>query len=160
MDTEGRGHGTGGCQQIAPGVVSILNDGGAAGGEDSNHIALQVRCVDVCCSVVLHEQRAAGVVADAQGVAADGHLGQLTAVVDIAVGGGAVGPAGPHTVGIVGKIPRCGTVGHGCQLPAMLPGVGPGAVRFGVADVIGGDGLAVVRGQQIPPGASLLFIIT
>ena len=37
-------------------------------------------------------------------------------------------------------------------------GVGIGAVRFGVTDVIGGDGLTVVRGQQIPPGAVIITV--
>ena len=40
--TEGGCHGTGGGQDVTPGIVSVGNNGSAGGVDDSNHITLNV----------------------------------------------------------------------------------------------------------------------
>ena len=57
-------------------------------------------------SLVGHGQRrTAGIVGKIQRIPIHRHLAQLAAIVDIAVRGAAVGPFGPHAVGIVGEGP-------------------------------------------------------
>ena len=107
---------------------------------------------------------AIGVVGEVQGVAAYGHLAELAAVVDIAIGNRAVGTADSHTVLVIGVGPGGAVLGNGCQLPAMLPGVLPHAIRQGVTHGIVGNGSAVIGGEQvipfpIPIGVGVLFSV-
>ena len=82
-------------------------------------------------------------------------IGQVTVVVEIGMGLAVVGPghgfADPHSVGIVGVRHRCCAVGHGCQLSAVLPSVGPRAVVGRIAGVIMLNGNTVVGHQQVAP---------
>ncbi len=96
---------------------------------------------------------AVGVVYKLEGIIAHGHLPELAAVIHIAVGVTSVTAAGPHSVGVVGVGPGGPGLAHGGQLPAVLPGVGPGAIRQGVANSIVGNGVAVIGGKQVPPVA-------
>ena len=94
---------------------------------------------------------AVDIVAKIQGIVPHGHLDKLAAVVHIAVGGCTIRPAGTHTVGIVGICPGGGAVGHGCQLSALLPCVGPYSVTERISDTVVGYSPPVVGGQQISP---------
>ena len=55
---EGRGHGAGGGQRIAPCVVGVGHDARAAGVDKAGHVALRVLDVEVLRAVVVHGQRA------------------------------------------------------------------------------------------------------
>ena len=54
-------------------------------------------------------------------------------------------------VGVVAVGDAAAALAHGCQLTAMLPGVGPRAVGQGIAYGVVGDGLPVERRQQVRP---------
>lgn len=113
---------------------------------------MQVGGVVVGGAVVGHGHgNAAGVVGEVQGVAAYGHLAELTAVVDIAIGNRAVGTADSHTVLVIGIGPGGAVLGNGCQLPTMLPGVLPHAIRQGVTHGIVGNVSSVIGGEQVTP---------
>ena len=101
---------------------------------------------------------AVGIVGKCQDVIAYGHLGKLAAVVDIVVGGGAIGSAGTHAVGVVGVAPGGAISGHGGKLPTMLPGVGPGAIIEGVTDLVVGNGIPVIGGEQVAPAVFQNFL--
>ena len=86
------------------------------------------------------------------------HVHQLTAVVDVIIGGRAVCTLGTQAVSAVGEVPCGFAVGHGIQLSAMLPGIRPGAVCQRVADFIIGYGVAIVDRQQVTPVAVVIGI--
>ena len=149
----------------AIGLVSIPDEDISAFVHDARYITLDIDGVIVGNAVIGHGLGIAGsVVGQVYGMGLRGslavrfnlgrhrHLAQLTAVVHIAVAGGAVGLAGAQAVGIVGVAPGGGAVAHALQLPAMLPGVFPGAVIQGIAVDIIGNGAAVVGRQQVAPG--------
>ena len=137
--------GTGGGKKITPGVVMVLHHHDLGAVQNADDIALDVGDVVVYRAVMIQRQgRSRSVVGEVQHIAAYRHLTELVAVIDIAVGLGAVGTLGSQTVGIVGKIPGSTAVGHGSQLSAVLPGIGPGAVGEGIADAVVGDGLPVI----------------
>ena len=157
--TEGGCHGTGGCQDIAPGIVGVLDDRCAAGIQDGGNVTLDVRHIVVVRTIVGNRHGCAGcVISKVQRVTAHGHSAQAAAVVNVAVGSGTVGTLCPQTIGIIGHAPCGGTVGHGCQFSSMLPGIGPGAVRKRIADGIMGNGLAVITRQQIAPSTVAIDI--
>ena len=133
MGAEGCGQGAGGIAQIAPGIVGVGHHGRAGTVQDRNHIALQIYSIIVGSTIVGDRLRIPGSIGSkGEGIAAHRHLRQLTTCIDVAVSGAAVAAPGAHSVGIVGIIPG-GTAAHACQLPAMLPGVGPGAVADDIA---------------------------
>ena len=93
---------------VAPGVVGVIYYRCAAGAQDGGHVTLQVRHIVVGGAAQRNGKRSAGsVVGKGQGVAAYGHLAEGAAVVDVAVGLGAVCAACPQTVYAVGMVP-CG----------------------------------------------------
>ena len=141
------GHGCG-----AVGGVVIVHQPGAAAVGDADDIPLEVGQIIVSAALPGHGLGiAAGIVAKGHRFPVEGHLGQLAAVVHIAVGLAAVGPAGAHPVGVVGVSPGGAVAGHACQLPSVLPGIGPGAVGGEIADGVVAQGLAVISGEQVAP---------
>ena len=76
---------------------------------------------------------------------------QLAAVVEVVIGGCAVGTLGAHAVGVVSEVPGGAAFGHAGKLPAMLPSVRPCAVRQRITDGIIGNGFAIVGCQQVAP---------
>ena len=159
MGAQGAGHGTGGAENVAPGIVGVGDHSRSGGVQDGGDIPLEVGGVVVSGTVVGDGQRCAvGLIGKGQGVAAHGHLAQLTAIVDIAVRGAAVGPFGPHAVGIVGEGPGGASAGHGGQFPAMLPGIGPGAITEDIANGITGNGIAIVGDQPVAPVAIVVAV--
>ena len=152
VGSQGGCQGAGDGEGFAPGVIGIGNHRASRSVQDGRHIPLQVGGVVVGGAVVGHGHgNAIGVVGEVQGVAAYGHLAELAAVVDIAIGNRAVGTADSHTVLVIGVGPGGAVLGDGCQLPAMLPGVLPHAVRQGVTHGIVGNGSAVISGEQVTP---------
>ena len=132
VGSQGGCQGAGDGEGFAPGVIGVGNHRASRSVQDCRHIPLQVGGVVVGGAVVGHGHgNAIGVVGEVQGVAAYGHLAELTAVVDIAIGNRAVGTADSHTVLVIGVGPGGAVLGDGCQLPAMLPGVLPHAIRQG-----------------------------
>ena len=105
---EGGGEVAGGGEGIAPGVVGVIYYRCAGGVQNGGHITLEVRHIVVGGAVQGDGERSAGgIVGKGQGVAAYGHLAQGAAVVDVAVGLGAVCAACPQTIHAVGIVP-CG----------------------------------------------------
>ena len=106
VGSQGTCHGTAGAENVAPGIVGIGDHSRSGGVQDGGDIALEVGGVVVSGAVVGDGQRgAAGIVGKVQGVTIHRHLAHLAAIVDIAVRGAAVGPLGPHAIGIIGKGP-------------------------------------------------------
>ena len=146
-------HTTCGSQQLAPGIVTVAHYLCAEAVDDSHHITLQVGDIVVKHIVIRHRcGRAGSIVGKVQRIGTHRHLAQAATIIHIGVGGGAVAAAGAHVVGIVGKAPCGSAAGHGFQLSAPFPGVGPGAVIERVVVGIIGNGHAIVRRQQIAPG--------
>lgn len=142
-----------GGQDVALCVIGILDNRSAAGIQDGSNVTLQVGGIVVVRAVVGNRHGSAGcVIGKVQGIAAHGHLAQAAAVVDVVIGSGTVGSLGSQAVRIVGVRPGGAAIGHGRQLTAMLPGIGPCAVGQHIANGVTGNGLAVVAGQQITPG--------
>ena len=133
VGAQGGCQGAGDGEGFAPGVIGVGNHRASRSVQDCRHIPLQVGGIVVGGAVVGHGHgNAIGVVGEVQGVAAYGHLAELTAVVDIAIGNRAVGTADSHTVLVIGVGPGGTVLGNGCQLPAMLPGILPHPIRQGV----------------------------
>jgi len=150
-------------QEITPSIIGVGNNTLALVVKDRHHIALQVRQVIIGRTLVgdTHGNTLGGIAEDKMVVSFRGRLGtgilyhhvhQLTAVVHIVIGQGAVCPLCTQSVGIVGIRPGGGAVGHGYQFPAMLPGEGPAVQGVGVADAIVGNSRTVVGGEQVTPG--------
>ena len=105
---EGRCQGACCGKRVAPGIVGVVYYCCAAAVQDSGHVTLEVRHIIVCRAVIVQRQRSAGgIVGKGQSIASYGHLVQGTAVVDVAVGLGAVGSMGSQTIHAVGIVP-CG----------------------------------------------------
>ena len=103
--------GAGGGQEIAPGVVGVLDYDCAGFVGDGDYVALEVRQVEVVGAVPNHCQGGTfGIVGKGQLFGADGQLFQFTAHIGIAVGGSAVCPFGTQTVCVVGVVPCDGAV--------------------------------------------------
>lgn len=130
----------------------ILDNCRAADVQNSGNVALNIGGRVVIRTIVGNGHGRSGrIIGKVQGVADHGHLAQAAAVVDVVIGSGTVGPTGPQAICIVSKGPGGGTIGHRCQLTAMLPGVGPSAVGKHIADGVAGNGLAIVARQLIAP---------
>ena len=156
VHAEGVCFGSGGSQELAPGVVGVGDYGAVVCVADFYDVALEVGDVTVLGAVVDHRLgRAKGIIGEVQLVGAHAHGRQLTAVIDIAVGGAAVGALGPHAVGIISECPGAAAA-HGGQLSALLPGVGPGAIICHISYiVIGNIGTAVLGQQVLPVGVAV-----
>ena len=83
---------------------------------------------------------------------------QLRVVVNITVNGISALPAGTHTVGIVAKGPGAIWAADTGQLSAVLPGVGACAVAGQVANLVCGNSLPIIGGQQLSPNGVIVLI--
>ena len=102
----------------------------------------------------------------AVGVAADGHaVGTVEDVDKLALG---IGIAGDYIVDglgeaeallVIGKGDGSTVLGHGGELAAALPGIGPGAVGDEVANGIVGAVLAAIGGEQVLPSEGIVIAI-
>ena len=154
------GHAAGGRQQASPCVVGVANHLLAAGVDNGNHIALQIGGVVIGGVIVNHRQRiSVGIIVEMQDFVANGHMRQLAAVVEVVIGGCAVGTLGAHAVGVIGKVPGGAAFGHAGKLPAVDPCIVPCAVRQRITDGIIGDAFAIVGCQQVTPLRIALDII-
>ena len=152
MGTQSRCHGTGGGQDLAPCVVGILDNCSTAAVQDSGNVALNIGGIVVVRTVIGDGHGGTGcIVGKVQGIVAHSHLAQAAPVIDVVIGSGTVGPLGSQTVCVVGVRPSGAAIGHGSQLTAMLPGVGPGSVRQHIANGVTFNGIAIISGQQIAP---------
>ena len=102
----------------------------------------------------------------AVGVAADGHtvgtvkdMDELTLGIGIAGDGIVDGLGEAQALLVIGKGDGGAILGHGGELAAALPGIGPGAVRDEVANGIIGAGLAAIGGEQVLPAEGIVIAI-
>ena len=157
--TEGIGHGAGDAKRGTPGVVGIRNYRRTTGIQDTGDITLEIGGVVVSIAAIGDGHGCtACVIAEVQRIAADGHLAQTAAVIDVLIGSRPVTSGDPHTVGIVVEAPAGSTVIHSGKLPAMLPCIPPGAVVYWVADAVVIDRNTIVLLQQILPGGIRIAI--
>ena len=103
---EGGGQRAGGGQRIAPCVVGVGHDAGAAGADKAGHVALRVLDIEILRAVVIHGQRAGRVVGEVQLIAAPRQLHQLVAQIMVIVGRAVDGSRDALAAGIVGIRPR------------------------------------------------------
>ena len=151
--TEGFCHGTSDAQRAAPCVIGILNNCRAAGVQDGGNVALQVGGIVVVRTVVGDGHGSSGyVVGKVQGINAHGLLAQTADVVDVIVGSCTICPLRSQAVCVVGVRPGGTAIGHGSQLAAMLPGIGPCTVGKRIADLVMGNGPSAVFRQKVTPG--------
>ena len=93
--TKGACHTTGSGLNVAPSVVSVLYDGCTNTVKNADDIALDIGDVVVGSAVVGHRHGGArSIVSEVQRIVTYGHLAQLVTVVDVAVGGAAIGSLG------------------------------------------------------------------
>ena len=149
-------HAAGCGQQASPGIIAVPDNLYATAIQDCNYVTLQICGIVIGGAIVNHRHGVSiGIIVKMQGVAANGHMGQLTAGIGIVIGScprtGGHNTAGTHTVGIVGKCAGYATFGHGGKPPTPCPAIVPRTVREGIADGVVGDGSAVIRSQQIAP---------
>ena len=149
---EGRGHAAGGGQQPSPCIILVLHHCCAGTVYDGDYIALQIGNVVVRHIIVAnHQGPTVRTVAEAQHHTAPSHLSQLGAVIQVTISNGAIGPACPHTVDIVGKVPGGTALRHGSKLPTIFPGVFPGAIRRRISNGVVLNLRTVILNQQIAP---------
>ena len=157
---EGIGQGAGAGEEIAPGVIGVFDHDLAGIVGDGDNVALSIVEVEVLGAI---EANGHGL---AVGVAADAHdIGTVEDMDKLALG---IGIAGDYIVDglreaeallVIGKGDGSTVLGHGSQLAAALPGIGPGAVGGEVANGIVGAGLAAIGGEQILPAEGVVIAI-
>ena len=103
---EGGGQRAGGGQRIAPCVVGIGHDAGAAGADKAGHVALRVLDVEILRAVAVHGQRAGRVVGEVQLIAAPRQLHQLVTQIMVIIRRAVDGFRDALAIGIVGIRPR------------------------------------------------------
>ena len=177
------GHGAGGGQRIAPGVVGVRYHLRTAAVDQPGHVALRVLQIEILRAIVGDGHGAQLVVGEVQGRAAGGRVNvdlrqrvtevgiacprslaridDLTAgiagVIDAAVFADSV-PAGVIAEADHFRVAGSIGAGHLLQLASVLPTVAPCAVVGQVTDGIGGQCLSVVAGEQILPRAITVTI--
>ena len=146
-----RCHCTGGAQRVAPCVVGVGHDAGAAGADEASHVALCVLDVEVLRAVVVHGQRAGRVVGKVQLIVAPRQLHQLVAQIMVIVRRAVDGLRDALAVGIVAVSDIRPGLAHPCHLAAVLPCVRPRAVAQEVADLVRRQALPADAREQIAP---------
>ena len=160
LPAEGVGQGAGAGEGIAPGVIGVFDHDLAGIVGDGDNVALGVVKIEVLGAV---EANGHGL---AVGIAADAHdIGAVEDVDELALG---IGIAGDYIVDglreakallVIGKGDGSAVLGHGSELAAALPGIGPGAVGDEVANGIIGAGLAGIGGEQVLPSEGVVIAI-
>ena len=160
LPAEGVGQRTGAGEGIAPGVIGVFDHDLAGIVGDGDNVALGIVKIEVLGAV---EANGHGL---AVGIAADAHdIGAVKDVDELALG---IGIAGDYIVDglgeaeallVIGKGDGGAVLGHGSQLAAALPGIGPGAVGDEVANGIVGAGLAGIGGEQVLPAKGVVIAI-
>ena len=140
-------------------VVGVGHDAGAAGGDETGHVALRVLDVEVLRTVAVHGQRAGRVVGEVQLIAAPRQLHQLVAQIMVIIRRAVDGLRDALAVGIVAVGDCLAGLAHPCELAAVLPCVSPRAVAQEVADLVCRQALAVDARQQIAPArVAVIFL--
>ena len=155
-NAEGGGHGAGAGELLAPGIVAITDHSVSGLVQNGYHIALDIGGIVVGCAVIDQGQGLAiRRVGEVEVRSVTDHAQKLTAVVEIAVAIGAVTAGYTQAVCIVGIVPGGGAVlfRHGNKLSAMLPAIGPDTVVQGITNLVVGNIVAVIMGQQVAPGS-------
>ena len=148
---EGCGQRPGGGQQIAPCVVGVGHDAGAAGGDEAGHVALCVLDVEILRAVAVHGQRAGRVVGEVQLIAAPRQLHQLVTQIMVIIGRAVDGLRDALAIGIVAVGDIRPGLAHPRELAAMLPCIRPRAVAEKIADLVRCQALPADARQQIAP---------
>ena len=122
---EGGGQRAGGGQRVAPCVVGVGHDAGAAGIDEAGHVALRVLDVEILRAVAVHGQRAGRVVGKVQLIAAPRQLHQLVVQIMVIVRRAVDGLRDALAAGIVAVGDCLAGLAHPRELAAVLPCVGP-----------------------------------
>ena len=149
----------GGGQRVAPCVVGVGHDAGAAGADEAGHVALCVLDVEILRAVAVHGQRAGRIVGKVQLIAAPRQLHQLVVQIMVIVGRTVDGFRDAPAVGIVAVGDIRPGLAHPRELAAVLPCVRPRAVAQEVADLVRRQALAVDARQQIAPARVAVAIV-
>jgi len=137
---------------FAPGVVGIFYHLGSAAVNDGDDVALQVMDQSVARPVVVnHAGSAFSVIEEVEAISALFHMHNLLAVEGVVRHRAIHGFTHAQAVGIVIKGGRGACFVHADQLPACAPCEGPAVVGEGIADIVVGDGIAVIRSQLVLP---------
>ena len=155
---EGGGQRAGGGQRIAPCVVGVGHDAGAAGGDEAGHVALCVLDVEILRAVVVHGQRAGRVVGEVQLIAVPRQLHQLVTQIMVIIGRAVDGLRDALAVGIVAVGDIRPGLAHPRELAAVLPCVRPRAVAQEVADLIRRQALPADAREQVAPRGVVVAI--
>ena len=155
---EGGGQRAGGGQRIAPCVVGVGHDAGAACADEAGHVALCVLDVEILRAVAVHGQRAGRVIGEVQLIAAPRQLHQLVAQIMVIVRRAVDGFRDAPAVGIVAVGDCLAGLAHPRKLAAVLPCVGPRAVAQEVADLVRRQALAADARQQVAPARVVVAV--
>jgi len=144
--TQGGSERTGGREHLAPGIIGILDHFCATGVQDAHNVPLEIVDVSVLGAVELHNHRAvAGIVPEVEGIAALGQVDDVLSMQGI-VGHRAVdGFLHPQPFAVVLERRRGAGLHHLLELPALFPGVAPGAVTRRAANRVAGYGVGCRR---------------
>ena len=146
---EGGGHGAGGAERIAPGVVGISHHTGAGTVDDADHIPLQVGHIVILGAIIGDRLGTAGcVISKAQDITVGIQMHKTAAAVGVAVVLPRPGSPGAHTVSIISEVPCSTVASHGRKLPSVLPAIAPCAIVQGISYGVVGDALTVVGSQR------------
>ena len=158
------GHGTGGGEDVAVGVVGIAGNGVSAGIDQPHYIALEVGDVIVVGAVALHGVgHSVSVVEEVQGGVGAGMVlpQQLTAGIAVVDGCAVYDLIIPESVAVVDIGIGLAVYYRFGQSSALAPGKGvPPAIVVAqrIAAAVVGNGLSVIGGQQVSPLAVAIGI--
>ena len=143
---------------LPPCVVGVGHDAGAAGGDETGHVALCVLDVEILRAVAVHGQRAGRVVGEVQPIAAPRQLHQLVTQIMVIVRRAVDALRDALAVGIVAVGDIRPGLAHSSELAAVLPCVGPRAVAQEVADLVHRQALAADAREQVAPACVTVSI--
>ena len=149
------------AERFAPGVIGILYHLRACAAQQRDHVSLQVIHIGVLAGngavVPFHDGRPVlAVIEEVQAVTAQGHMHNILAMQDAFSCSNVVvrirnGLFCPQAIFVVFKSNRHSRLAHLFELPAVLPGVCPGAVAGRIPDAVILDRDPVIRRQLVFP---------
>ena len=160
LPAEGVGQGASAGEGIAPSVIGVFDDDLAGIVGDGDNVALGIVEVEVLGAVEANGHGlAVGVAADTHDIGTVKDVDKLTLGIGIAGNRIVDGLGEAESLLVIGKGDGSPVLGHGSQLAAALPGIGPGAVGGEVANGIVGTGLAAIGGEQVLPAEGIVIAI-
>ena len=148
---EGARHRAGGAQRVAPCVVGVGHDAGAACADEAGHVTLCVLDVEILRAIVIHRQRTSRIIGEVHLIFAPCQLDQLVAQIVVVVRSAIHDLRDALAVGIVAVGDCLAGLAHPSELAAVLPCVRPRAVAEKIADLVRCQALPADARQQIAP---------